>query len=126
LATVLYAMRKLPSVLGKRVVVIGQGPIGLYFNALLSGGGARQVIGIERVANRLEAGLAMGATHVIDATEGRVVQEVEALTEGRFADIVVEAVGHQSETVDLAIELARREGDILLFGVPYDGTYPFP
>lgn len=126
LATVLWGMRKLPRVLGKRVVVLGQGPIGIYFDRMLANAGARQVIGIDRIAARLEVAGQMGATDRIDASKTDVVDAVETLTNGDMADIVVEAVGHQPETVELAIELAAREGDVLLFGVPTEERYPFP
>lgn len=126
LATVLWASRKLPPVLGKRLLVLGQGPTGLYFTRLLSNSGARQVIGVDRVPERLEASLRMGATHVVDTSKGDPVKAVAALTEGEMPDIVVEAVGHQSGTVDLAIDLVAHGGDILLFGVPSPERYPFP
>ena len=126
LATVLWACRKLPPVLGKRVAVVGQGPIGLMFDRLLANAGARQVIGIDLVPERLEAALAMGATDVVDAGRRDPAQAVAALTGGEMADLVVEAVGHQDETVALSVELAAQEGAILLFGVPADTSRSFP
>ncbi len=126
LATVLWASRKLPPVLGKRLLVLGQGPTGLYFTRLLANAGARQVIGVDRVPERLEASRRMGATHCVDTSKDDPVEAVMELTDGEMPDIVVEAVGHQSETVDLAIKLVKHAGDILLFGVPSPQRYPFP
>src|SRR5205085_3850230 len=45
--TVIYALQQIGSVLGKRVVVLGQGPIGLVFSDLLARQGAVQVIGTD-------------------------------------------------------------------------------
>ena len=126
LATVLWACRKLPSLLGKRVVVLGQGPIGLYFDQLIASGGARQVIGVDLVPERLAAGARMGATACIDGRSTDVVEAVRELTDGEMADVVVEAVGHQPATVNLAIDVAAQGGDVLLFGVPTEKPYPFP
>src|SRR5262249_15921455 len=44
MGTVLYVMQRIGSVIGKRVVVVGQGPIGLCFTDLLVRHGAAQVI----------------------------------------------------------------------------------
>ncbi|HUG70616.1 MAG TPA: alcohol dehydrogenase catalytic domain-containing protein, partial [Pirellulaceae bacterium] len=46
LGTVLFGMKKVPSVLDKDVVVLGQGPIGQLFNGALRNLGARQIIGV--------------------------------------------------------------------------------
>jgi threonine dehydrogenase-like Zn-dependent dehydrogenase len=118
LGTVLYALRKLPNLIGARVAVVGQGPMGQLFNAALRNLGARQIIGIDRIAARLEVSRPMGATHVVDASCHDPRQQVEQLTGGARADVVVEAVGHSAETLNLAIDLCRKFGHLLVFGVP--------
>lgn len=118
LGTVLCAMRKLPNVLNWNVVVVGQGPIGQMFNAVLRNLGARQIIGLDRLAERLAFSLKMGATATIHVEQEDPVQRVKELTAGRMADLVIEAVGHKDHTFNLCIELCRDFGEILFFGVP--------
>lgn len=126
LGTILWAARKLPNVLDLDVVVIGQGPIGLMFDHLLSNMGARRVIALDRIEHRLQVAQTMRATHTIDVDQQDPVEAVMALTEGRGADVVVDAVGHQPQTLHLAVELCRREGTVLMFGVPAAEEYPLP
>ena len=118
LGTVIYGLRKVPAVLDKDVVVIGQGPIGQLFNATLSNLGARQIIGIDIMESRLRTSSKMGATTVIDASRQDIVAEVAQLTGGQMADLVVEAVGHREHRINDCFRLVRKFGHILFFGVP--------
>ena len=42
-----------------------------------------------------------------------------------MADLVVEVVGHQTETINTCLKLLKREGTLLAFGVPDDEVYDF-
>ena len=125
LGTVICALRRLPSPLDADVVVLGQGPMGLMFTQMLAAAGARRVVAVEPVAHRRELAARLGATHTLDphACDDLAAALREA-TGGRLADLVVEAVGHQTDTLDRAIDLVRLEGTILAFGVPDDPVYP--
>lgn len=118
LGTVIFAMRKLPNILGKDIAVVGQGPMGQLFNATLRNLGARNIIAIDRLGERLKLSSTMGATHVINSTEQDVEQAVADATDGKMADIVVEAVGHDDQVFNLCAELCSQGGRILFFGVP--------
>ncbi len=120
LGTAIFALRKLPNLIDLNVVVVGQGPMGQIFNSCLRNLGARQIIGIDRVAGRLEVSPRMGATTVIDVTREDPVGAVARLTDDRMADVVIEAVGHENQTVNLCIDLCGQEGSLLSFGVPQD------
>src|SRR5207253_3136429 len=72
--TVMYSMKRIGSVLGKRVVVVGQGPIGLAFTDLLVRHGASQVIVTDVHEYRLGVARKLGATHTIHAREDDVVE----------------------------------------------------
>ena len=118
LGTAIYALRKLPNLMDLNVVIVGQGPMGQLFNACVSNLGARQVIGIDRVAGRLEMSPAMGATKIIDCAQQDAVAEVAAATNDRMADVVIEAVGHSNLALNTCIDLCRHDGHLLSFGVP--------
>ncbi len=126
LGTVIWATRKLPNLLGLDVVVIGQGPIGLMFDYLLSNMGARRVIGLDKLDYRLEVARRMRATHTINVDRQDPLEAVMELTDGRGADVVVEAVGHQHETLRLAAGLCKAHGTVLMFGIPHEREYPLP
>ena len=126
LGTIIWAARKLPNLIDRDVVVIGQGPIGLLWDQLLANMGARRVIALDRIDYRLAAAKTMHATHTVHVDRDDVEGTVLDLTDGQGADVVIEAVGHQHETIDMAVRLAKSHGTVLLFGVPDEEVYPVP
>jgi threonine dehydrogenase-like Zn-dependent dehydrogenase len=118
LGTVLYGMKKVPPVLDKDVVIVGQGPIGQLFAATIRNLGARQIIAIDILGSRLKRSGEMGATAVINASQDDAIARVRDLTGGAMADLVVEAVGHREQRLNDCFQLVRHGGDILFFGVP--------
>jgi threonine dehydrogenase-like Zn-dependent dehydrogenase len=118
LGTVIFAIKKLPTVLDRDVAIVGQGPIGQLFNATLRNLGAREIIGIDKLASRLSMSQQMGATAVVDSSHEDPAEAVRRITGGHLADVVVEAVGHEDQVLDLCIDLCAKYGRILSFGVP--------
>ena len=118
LGTILYGMKKVPSVLDKDVVIVGQGPIGQLFAATVRNLGARHIIATDVLESRLKTSMEMGATEVINASREDAVQRVRELTGGNMADLVVEAVGHREQQLNDCFDLVRHGGDVLFFGVP--------
>lgn len=118
LGTVICALRKIPHLIDLNVVVVGQGPMGQLFNAALRNVGARNIIAVDVDAQRLEVSPKMGANQVIDGSQEDVVDAVRQITGGDLADLVVEAVGHREQTLNLCSDLCRQNGEILFFGVP--------
>lgn len=118
LGTILYALRKMPSFLDQTVVVVGQGPIGQMLNAVLRNLGARQIIGIDRLESRLAMSARMGATATICNDKQDPVAAVADLTRGAMAEVVIEAVGHRNQQLNLCVDLVQKFGRILSFGVP--------
>ena len=116
--TVLYALRRLPPVLGMTVAVVGQGPIGQLFNLALRNLGAASIIGIDCDPRRTAHSRDFGATATICTSEVDAAAALRDLTEGRLADLVIEAVGHAHQALNLCIELVRPHGRLLVFGVP--------
>ena len=129
LGTVLRCFRKLGNVLNLHTVVVGQGPAGLLFNAALRNLGARTIVGIDPIEYRLNVGETLGATHTINPERDDGAAAVRDITSGAMADVVVEAVG-AGETYGLCVDLARRHGTVIGFGVPdkdsHDGVVALP
>ena len=98
---------------GDTAAVIGAGPIGLLFVALLKAAGAT-VLSIEPAPLRARVAQAVGADKVVDPQAGDPVQAALELTDGLGADVVVDAVGSQ---LPVAFELVRKAGRIVLFGI---------
>jgi L-iditol 2-dehydrogenase len=114
LACVVHGLGETPVRPGDSALVIGLGPLGLLWVALLRHAGA-VVTGAGRHAPRLEAARQLGA-RVIDADPAGSW----AKSAGRF-DLVVEATG-RAETWTLAPDLVRKGGAVNLFGGPPKGT----
>ena len=124
LGTVVHACLKLPDVQGQTAVVLGQGAIGLLFIALLRHLGVAQLIAVDLLPERLSVSTRMGATHTICGSAAVVAKAVEGITDGKLADLTVEAIG-RAETLSLAAKLIKRNGTVLAFGLPHKYNYDF-
>jgi 2-desacetyl-2-hydroxyethyl bacteriochlorophyllide A dehydrogenase len=123
--TVIFALQKVGPVFGKRVVVLGQGPIGLIFTELLVKAGASQVIVTDVIDHRLDVAKTRGADDVINPTKVDTLEAVTELTKGQLADLVIDASG-VTETVNDSIRVVRKEGTINIFGMPHvEESVPF-
>ncbi len=121
--TVLYSCQKVGSVLGKSVLIMGQGAIGLSFTMLMSKQGARQVIAVDPLDYRLEYSREFGATHTINPAQEDLLEAVGEITEVVGPDVTVEAAGYP-DTLDMAFRLVRPFGRVIVFGVQSDYVVP--
>lgn len=117
LGTVIFACKRLPNLVGKTVLVIGQGSAGIYFDFMLRRMGAAKVIGVDQIASRLNTATRYGATHIVDNSKVDALEAVQEITGGQLADLVVEAAGEPS-SINLAPYLVKQYGHILYFGIP--------
>ena len=124
LGTVIYACKRLPNIMGRDAVVIGQGSAGLHFNAMLRRMGAERVIGLDIVDARVAAGPKFGATHTINNAKVDALEAVEEITRGELAGVVIEAAG-EVESINLTPQLVRLGGNLLVFGVPRATDFAF-
>lgn len=125
LGTVIWALRKNPvDVVGKTVVILGQGSAGLFFTYLMQRAGAGMVITSDLTNNRMKLSSRMGADLVVENRGTDLRQAVLDATGGRGADHVIEAVGRK-ETLLQTADLARADGTMLWFGLP-DSEAPVP
>jgi 2-desacetyl-2-hydroxyethyl bacteriochlorophyllide A dehydrogenase len=100
---------------GDTAVVLGLGPVGLCAAQAARACGAANVIGVDTVADRLEVARASGA-QAVHLTEEDPRAAVKAASEGRGADVVVDAVGHP-DALDTACRMARKAGTVSVVGV---------
>ena len=121
--TVLYSVQQMGSLLGKDVVVVGQGVIGLSFTMLTAKLGAQRVIGIDPLDYRLEWSRKMGATHTINPDQVDPAAAVNELTGGRGGDVVVEAAGYP-DSFNAALRLVKQFGQVMVFGIQADEFIP--
>jgi S-(hydroxymethyl)mycothiol dehydrogenase len=102
---------------GDSVAVFGCGGVGCAAIAGARLAGAAKVIAIDLDPRKLEIAQEFGATHVINATDGGVVEAVRELTDDNGANVCIEAVGNPKvmEQAFFARDLA---GTLVQVGVP--------
>ncbi len=100
---------------GDDVVVIGVGGIGLLCMMVARAAGAGRLIAVDTSAYARQQALNLGATHVVDPSDGRGKEKVyEILPAG--PDLVVEAAG-PIHAVKLMVDLRRRGTKWNVFGI---------
>ena len=111
------SVKRAPFQPGDNVAIIGAGPMGLLFALLYRTLGAGKIILLDVAPYRLEFAQEMGMDAALNVTQVDAAAEVKRLT-GMGADVVVDAVGNQ---MSQALQLARRGGQVILFGLrPHD------
>ncbi|HEX6209636.1 MAG TPA: zinc-binding dehydrogenase [Methylomirabilota bacterium] len=106
---------------GATVLVIGGGIMGLLTMVLARRRGARRLVLSDPIEERRAMARRLGATVVVDPTRESLPERVLALTKGRGADVVCEAVG-KPELVAEALALVRPMGVLQLVGVNPKGS----
>jgi len=127
---------------GETVAVFGCGPVGLMAQKCAWMRGAKRVIGVDILDYRLSAAKRTANSETINAKKDDPVQAIRDMTDGRGADVCVDAVGMEAErklkdklaniwhvevgsikALKAAISAVRRGGWISVlgvYGVPYD------
>jgi threonine dehydrogenase-like Zn-dependent dehydrogenase len=106
--------------LGQTVAIIGIGFVGALLTSLVANAGAK-VIAITRRPFASEVARSLGAQHLIPMDDHyKIIQSVKNLTDGAGCDRVIEAVGTQWP-LDLAGELTRERGKLIIAGYHQDG-----
>ncbi len=102
---------------GDTVAVFGCGGVGCAAIAGARLVGASKVIAVDLDPGKLDLAREFGATDVVDASDGGVVEAVRALTGGNGADVCIEAVGHP-EVMAQAFYSRDLAGTLVQVGVP--------
>ena len=102
--------------IGDTVVVFAQGPIGLCATAGARLKGATTIIVVDSVAERLAVSRKLGADFTVDFKKVNPVDEILKITDGRGADVAIEALGTQG-TFEAALRVLRPGGTLSSLGV---------
>jgi threonine dehydrogenase-like Zn-dependent dehydrogenase len=105
---------------GQTVAIVGIGFLGALLTRLATDAGAR-VIAISRRAESLQLARDMGAAETVPMHDHQaIIERVKTLTDGRFCERTIEAVGKQWP-LDLATELTGERGKLIVAGYHQDG-----
>jgi threonine dehydrogenase-like Zn-dependent dehydrogenase len=115
LTTAYDAVRKAGMQPGDVVAIVGAGPVGLCTVMAARALGAGRVVAIDMVPDRLKLAETLGAVGV-NPKEQDAEDVVRGMTEWRGADVVVDAVGHES-ALAATWSLVRQGGTISLPGM---------
>jgi len=111
---------------GETALVLGVGPIGLLSALALRACGARVLLAgrLPTSAARLELASSLGIATVSTEPEA-VAARLGAMSDGRGADLVIEATGSE-DGMALAVRSARRMGRVVCLGIGGRSTISFP
>jgi 2-desacetyl-2-hydroxyethyl bacteriochlorophyllide A dehydrogenase len=115
-ATVIKAIHKCPIQLGDRVLVQGDGPIGLLAMQAANAGGSSLTILSGTIDMKLEIGRKLGASRVVNVKKEDLAKVVKRETEGLGVDVVIEASGN-IEAYRQGIELVKNGGRVNVIGL---------
>lgn len=127
---------------GDSVVIFGSGPVGLMAQKAAWLNGAEKVIAVDTLEYRLERARKLNKVETINANDDDLMDKIRALTNGRGADVAIDAVGMEAnrtflekaktlinvekgtdKVITMCTEAVRRSGIISVVGVyasPYD------
>lgn len=113
-----HALSRAGDVAGKRVLVIGAGPIGALIVAVARARGAAEIVAVDLHERPLTVARQVGATRTLLTT---AAEEIEAVD----ADVVLESSGSPRGLAS-AIAAATRGGRVVMVGLLPAGNQPVP
>lgn len=112
-AVAIHALRLAGPLMGRQLMVLGAGSIGLLCLLAATSGGARAAI-TARHPHQRELASAFGAQAVFDPAERAAIA---AYCEDKRVDLVLETVGGNADTLGDALDLVMPGGRIITLGV---------
>ncbi|ONI84832.1 alcohol dehydrogenase [Saccharothrix sp. ALI-22-I] len=106
---------------GSTVVVLGAGAVGLSAVMAATLTPATTIIAVDKVGERLDLALELGATHVVDGGSADIAEAIAEITGGAGADGIVETTGSTAVLRKGADALAAR-GTLVIVGAPPFGS----
>lgn len=102
------------------VCVYGAGPIGLYLIKYAKALGAKKIIAVDILKEKLEIAKKVGADITINSLEQNPVEEIYKMTENLGANLIVDLSG-VPEAQHSAIESASKRGRVVFLGISHKG-----
>jgi len=99
------------------VAVIGVGGVGLNSIQGAALSGARLIIAVDLLDNKLTAARTFGATHTVNASQENAVTAVQTLSGGDGIDYAFVTVGNAA-AVSQAFDMIRAGGSVVVVGLP--------
>ena len=118
LPTALHAVERGDIAIGDTVLVLGSGPVGINAIILALMRGALRVLCIGAPVNRLGVATQVGASDVLNFEESSEAERLEWVlerTDGRGADVTIEATGAPNAVVQ-AMRCTRDAGRVVIVG----------
>lgn len=94
-------------------LILGAGPVGVSAAMVAATSGAQTIV-IDPIANRREHALQYGAEAVLDPTEN-LVEQIEALTDGRMGTVVLECSGNDA-AINSLFDISGHSARVRLIG----------
>ncbi len=116
LAVALQALKKGHVGGGKKIAIMGCGPIALTILLACRAYGCTDIYMTDIVDYRLEKALELGATNAINSAKTDAVKEIISLTNGCGVDVVFDATGHDA-VYRMITDIVVRGGYIVLVGM---------
>ena len=101
---------------GSTMAIVGAGPIGLAALLTAQFFSPAEIIMLDLDDNRLEVATRFGATAAINSADGKAVERIMKMTDGRGVDTAIEAVGIP-QTFELCEKLLAPGGHLANIGV---------
>ncbi len=127
---------------GETVAIFGCGPVGLMAQKVAWLRGAKRVIALDVEEYRLEMSRRVCHTETINAKDEYAIEKIRSMTEGRGADVCIDAVGMEADrsvwekignvfqmergtinALRMCFDAVRRNGIVTVvgvYGLPYD------
>ncbi len=116
----LHALHRTQLQAGEHIAIIGAGPIGVYAALAANVYGATPIL-LDVLDSRLQLAKDAGVPYTINTANCDAVEAIREITNGRMAEVVVEASGNNSQ-IQKTLEYASCCGRIALSGWPKDAT----
>ncbi len=101
---------------GEDIAVFGAGPVGLCAVATAKLFSPSRLILVDLEDYRLEAGLKLGATHIINASKTDAAKEIRKITGGAGVQVSVDAVAFP-ETINNCLACTAKGGTVSVIGM---------
>jgi len=121
----MYAATQGGAEIGQTAVVYGAGCIGLCALLALQARGVNRILVADVLDNRLAKAKELGATEVLNTTKEDPLAKILEFTDGRGADLQIEAAGAEF-TTRLSVSAAKKGSTIVLVGYSRSGEIKMP